>query len=118
MRPTGVSAVSVGQAPASVSAARQRGGDELVEGDALRLGEAHAALDLVERASCGARKVRSSQAEAQRLGEAVVPELGWQRRELDRPTPTPDPSPQGGVEPTDSAVRFDATPSVRPDSGS
>src|SRR5690242_3059672 len=48
MRPGGVSAVTAGQAPASVSAAF-RDLHEFVEGHALRLRKAHAAFDLADR---------------------------------------------------------------------
>src|SRR5262245_24009858 len=49
MRPTGVSAVSAGQASASISAALSEEMTSLVEVNALWLGQPYAALDLSDR---------------------------------------------------------------------
>jgi hypothetical protein len=49
MRPTGVSAVSAGQAPPERVGGLERSGDELVERDALRRAQTHVALDLTHR---------------------------------------------------------------------
>jgi hypothetical protein len=77
MRPTGVSALSAGQALAKRVGGLERRGDELVERDALRGAQAHVALDLAHRPVAQHRRKLFARGAPGRRG-------GWAGRGLTR----------------------------------